>query len=88
MIKILILLVLVSLIIKIHFQIYLDKKHNRFQGYKPSTMQPINYFFPYFLNVEIKYKKLKIICNVAYWVMISAIVILLFYSFLTGKKIS
>lgn len=86
--NVLILTVLFSLIIKIQLHIYLDVKHKRFIGFKPANMQPIEYFLPYILDVQIRYKALKVICNITYCVMIATIIFTFIYSFLTGTKLS
>lgn len=72
----LIVLSFVSFITKIILHIYLDIKHNKFDGLKPANFLPIAYFFPYMSDVIIKYSSQKKICNVAYWLFIIIIIVI------------
>jgi hypothetical protein len=57
---------IVSFFTKIGVHIHLDWKHNRFKGFMPTFMQPIEYFFFYTEDVKQIFESEKKICNTLY----------------------
>ena len=66
---------LVFFFLKIAIHIYLESKKNKYDGQKPATMLPIQYFFPYFGEVKDGDYSVKIFCNICYILSICLIIL-------------
>lgn len=77
-----------SLIAKFIIHIYLDRRHNRFQGFGPATMQHPSYFLPYYLDVKPQYETVKRVCNFLYYSIFILIVLLITWASIIGDRIS
>jgi hypothetical protein len=78
----------ICMIGKLFLHAYLDKRHNRFQGIGPATMQHPIYFLPYNMEVKPQYEKLKLVCNAVYYSISIFIILLLIWSYFTGSKLN
>ncbi|CAN5672489.1 hypothetical protein BH11BAC3_BH11BAC3_03640 [soil metagenome] len=68
-------IVMITLFVKVGIHIHLDKIHERFTGFAPSSMQPIKYFFFYIEKVRKDFETEKKICNISYLVLIISIIL-------------
>jgi hypothetical protein len=78
----------IGIVLKLFIHAYLDKRHDRFQGIGPATMQHPIYFLPYNMEVKPQYEKLKLVCNAVYYSISIFILLLLFWSYFTGSKLN
>jgi len=72
---------LISFFTKVILHIHLDSKHNRFKGFYPSGMQPLEYFFFYIEDVRKEYLITKRICNISYLVFWSDFLLIVIFKY-------